>query len=71
MTELWTVWIEYQEPTCGCGACEVHEQRHKVMTVSARGMDEASAMARGVEIARGKGCAQAVATRAQRMGGAT
>ena len=70
--ELWTVWVEYEEPTCGCRSCKVHPRRERVTTVSARAEDEVGAMARGEEIAEGKGYGPPMAaTHAKRMGVAT
>jgi hypothetical protein len=69
--ELWTVWVEYEQPECGCNTCTRHERRRRVTTYSARAVDEAGAMARGVEIAQGKGDLYPRATMARRMGGGT
>lgn len=69
--DLWTVWIEYEQPECGCNACTLHERRRRVTTYSARAVDEAGARARGAEIAQGKGDLNPRAYKAQRMGGAS
>ncbi len=68
--DLWTVWIEYEQPTCGCNDCTRHERRRRVTTYSARAVDEAGALARGVAAARGKGDLHPRATMAQRMAAA-
>ncbi len=65
--ELWTVWVEYEQPICGCNDCKLHERRRRVTTYSARAVDEAGAMARGVEIAQAKGDLHPRATMARRM----
>lgn len=70
MSELWTVWIEYEQPECGCNTCTRHERRRRVTTYSARAVDEAGALERGVEIAKGKGDLSPRATMARKMGGA-
>jgi hypothetical protein len=70
-SQLWTVWIEYEQPTCGCNDCSRHERRRCVTTYSARAVDEAGALALGVEIAQGKGDLYPRATMARKMGGAT
>lgn len=68
---LWTVYITYFEPTCGCRSCTLHERKRKVTTVSARGVNEWAAMQRGEKIADGKGYGASLATHAIRMGGGT
>lgn len=67
MSDLWTVWIEHDEPEYPEGIQRTG--RRRVMIVSARGMDERIAMVRGERIAQGKGCKNCVAVKAQRMGG--
>lgn len=67
MSDLWTVWVEHDEPEYPEGIQRMG--RRRVMIVSARAASEAGAMASGAEIARNKGCKNCVALKAQRMGG--